>query len=202
MITRSPGWISGVAFSRSSLVIGAQFSVLGTERTTAGPKYLYSGTWSVYSAPSMTCAGAGRIADRGADGRDAEAVLLVVVGDPGGTHDVQLLEEGLAIDVGVRREGLQLLGQKPFRLGVRKLREQSLAAGGAVQGEPITDLGDDAQRARRHELVGEQRLVAVEDDELHGLMELVGQALEVRRRLVPQVAAPCGTRRRRTSSAC
>ena len=39
-------------------MIGAQSSSLGIETTTPGPKYLKSGTWSVNSRPSMTCAGA------------------------------------------------------------------------------------------------------------------------------------------------
>ena len=67
-----------------------------------------------------------------------------------------------------------------------------LAARRAVEREAVPDLRDHAQRALRDVLVGEQRLVAVEHDELHRLVQLVREPLEVGRRLVAQLAAPRG----------
>ena len=41
----------------------------------------------------MAAMRAARVADRRAHGRDAERVLLVVVGDAGGADEVELLEQ-------------------------------------------------------------------------------------------------------------
>ena len=55
-MTMSPGWISGVAFSRSSAVTTSHFS-LGIDTTTPVPKKQCSGISSRNGVPSMTWAG-------------------------------------------------------------------------------------------------------------------------------------------------
>ena len=65
-----------------------------------------------------------------------------------------------------------------------------LAARRAVERESVPDFRDHAQRALRDVLVGEQRLVAVEHDELHRLVQLEREPPEEGRRLVAQLAAP------------
>ena len=55
-MTMSPGWISGLACSRSSGVTTSHFS-FGIDTTTPGPKKQWSGISSRNGVPSMTCAG-------------------------------------------------------------------------------------------------------------------------------------------------
>ena len=74
----------------------------------------------------------------------------------------------------------------------RQLRQDGLAARRAVEREPVADLRHHPQRPLRDVLVGEERLVAVEHDELHRLVQLERQLLEVGRRLVAQLAAAGG----------
>ena len=79
------------------------------------------------------------------------------------------------------RRDVEALRQPALDLLGGQLRQQRLAVGGAVGGEAGADLGDHHQRAlRRRMLRDEQYVHAVQHAQVHRLVELARELLEVR----------------------
>jgi len=92
----------------------------------------------------------------------------------------------LAMVCGVRR--WSLAGQQRPDLLRVQLGEQRLAVGGAVGREPRAHRRDRLQALWSGDLVDEDHVVAVEDRQVDGLVDLVGEALELGPDLLAQLA--------------
>jgi hypothetical protein len=126
---------------------------------------------------------AGVIGDRRAEAAQADLHLLVVQRPALRAHLVQRLAQRRRRGDGVGREAGQAAADERIQLGVRQMRQQHLAQGRRVRRRALADEGVHADQPGAVHRLHADRLVVVQDADMHGLAGFPRQVLQRRQRL-------------------
>src|SRR5262245_873700 len=134
------------------------------------------------------------VADRRGDAGHTELALLVLDRAAALARGAERLGEFLRAGDGLRRARLEAGGDDAVDNIVRLKGEDCLPLGGAMSRLAHADVRAHADRVRSLEIVDVHDLGAVEDREMHALVDLGPQLVEVGARLVGDVHAPAHQR--------